>query len=282
MNTEVFKFDVVTVKSKTRAFNLHQSQNQYFSEKLDRDLFLEMVEIPEGKFMMGSPDYEVEAYQNEKPQHLVTVNSFFLGKYPVTQAQWQFVASLEEIALPLDSNPAKYQGGDRPVEQISWYEAVEFCLRLSQLSGRTYRLPSEAEWEYACRANTDSRFHFGRKLPKNLVNNYDSRSKQQYPEGTTPVGAFGVANAFGLYDMHGNLYEWCSDYWHDDYKYAPCDGSAWFDGITESDRIIRGGFWNSYARNCRSAFRDRSEPNLRSSVIGFRVVCELEMPSSRY
>jgi formylglycine-generating enzyme required for sulfatase activity len=279
MNTEVFKFDVVTVKSKTKSFNLRQSQSQYFSEKLARELFLEMVEIPAGKFMMGSPDYEVEAYENEKPHHPVTVNSFFIGKYPVTQAQWQFVASLEEIALPLDRNPAKYQGSDRPVEQISWYEAVEFCLRLSQLTGRTYRLPSEAEWEYACRAGTDSRFHFGRKLPKNLVNNYDSRSKQEYPEGTTPVGAFGVANAFGLYDMHGNLYEWCSDFWHDDYQYAPCDGSAWFDGMNESDRVIRGGFWNSYARNCRSAFRDRSEPESCSSVVGFRVVCEIEKPS---
>ncbi|OKH25692.1 hypothetical protein NIES593_04265 [Hydrococcus rivularis NIES-593] len=276
MNTQEFEFDVVTVQPKASKINLNRSYSQYFTEELGNQIVLEMVSIPEGSFMMGSPESEVEAYDSEKPQHQVTVKPFFMGKYPVTQAQWQAIAALDPVELTLNPEPAKYKGADRPVEKVSWYEAVEFCWRLSRLTGRIYRLPSEAEWEYACRAGTNSRFHFGRRLPKNLVNCYGSLSMQGYEKGTTPVGIFGVANAFGLYDMHGNVYEWCADCWHDDYEGAPTDGSAWLSEDEEGeDRVIRGGFWLSYPRHCRSAFRDCCEPDLRSSTVGFRVVCEI-------
>ena len=275
MNTQEFEFDVVTVQPQAQKVNLSRSQGEYFTENLGNDIVLEMVSIPGGSFMMGSPESEAEAYDNERPQHSVTVKPFFMGKYPITQAQWQAIATLSPVELVLDPDPAKFKGGDRPVEKVSWYESVEFCWRLSQLTGRIYRLPSEAEWEYACRARTNSRFHFGRRLPKDLVNNYGSLSKNEYHDGTTPVGKFGVANAFGLYDMHGNVYEWCADYWQDDYEGAPSDGSAWLAGDEDSDRVIRGGFWLSYPRNCRSAFRDCCEPDRHSSTVGFRVVCEI-------
>lgn len=283
MNTQEFEFDMATVKSQAGELKLSRSQGHYFSEKLDSDCpgdsgradrVLEMVAIPEGTFMMGSPDLEKEAYDNEKPERQVAVKPFFMGKYPITQAQWQIVAAMPQVELALALKPSKYQGDDHPVERVSWYEAIEFCWRLSRLTGKSYRLPTEAEWEYACRAHTNSRFHFGRSIPKNLVNNYGSLSKEQYPEGTTPVGLFGVANAFGLYDMHGNINEWCADGWHEDYNGAPIDGSAWLDEDEALERVIRGGFWLSYPRNCRSAYRDSCEPDSRSSVIGFRVVCD--------
>jgi formylglycine-generating enzyme required for sulfatase activity len=278
MNTQIFEFefDVATLKAKAETFKLSRSQGQYFSEELGNSVLLEMVAIPAGTLMMGSPDIEVETYDNEKPQHSVSVKSFFMGKYPITQAQWQAVAALPTVAISLDSNPAKYKGTNRPVENISWYEAVEFCQRLSKMTGKIYRLPSEAEWEYACRARTNSRFHFGRRLPKNLVNCHESLSKKIYGDGTTPVGVFGVANAFGLYDMHGNVYEWCLDSWHEDYNGAPTDGSAWLSEDEETERVIRGGFWLSYPRNCRSAYRDCFESEAQASTIGFRVVCETE------
>lgn len=275
MNTQEFEFEMAIVQSKAQKVNLSRSHGQFFSEDLGNGIVLEMVSIPGGRFMMGSPEIEAEAYDSEKPQHLVAVNPFFIGKYPITQAQWQAIASLPTVELPLDPDPAYFKGSARPVEKISWYEAVEFCWRLSQLTGRIYRLPSEAEWEYACRAGTNSRFHFGRRLPKNLVNSYGSLSKSEYESGTTPVGMFGVANAFGLYDMHGNIYEWCADSWHDNYEGAPNDGRAWLSGENEVDRVVRGGFWLSYPRHCRSAFRDCCESDRRSSTVGFRVVCEI-------
>lgn len=273
MHTQVFEFDVAIVKSKMKDLNLSRRQNHYFSEILSNNVLLEMVAVSAGSFLMGASARENGADDSEKPQHLVLLQPFFVGKYPITQAQWQAVAALEPIALPLKPNPSKFQGENRPVERISWFEAVEFCQRLSRLTGRRYRLPSEAQWEYACRGGTTTPFHFGKRLPNNLVNFHGSLVNGVKEEGTTNVGAFGVANAFGLYDMHGNIYEWCLDHWHDDYKGAPNDGSAWLDEH-EQERIIRGGFWFSYAQNCRSAHRDSRESDTRSSVIGFRVVCE--------
>ncbi|NJK47325.1 formylglycine-generating enzyme family protein [Candidatus Gracilibacteria bacterium] len=276
MNTQEFEFDMATVRSQAGELKLSRSQGYYFSENLGADCVLEMVAIPEGTFMMGSPDIEKEAYDSEKPEHQVAVKPFFMGKYPITQTQWQVVATMPKVELALNPNPSKYQGDNHPVERVSWYEAIEFCWRLSRLTGKHYRLPTEAEWEYACRSRTNSRFHFGRSLPKHLANCYGSQSKNRYPESTTPVGLFGVANAFGLYDMHGNVNEWCVDGWHEDYNDAPTNGSAWLDEVEAQERVIRGGFWLSYPRNCRSAYRDSYEPDSRSSVIGFRVVCETE------
>jgi formylglycine-generating enzyme required for sulfatase activity len=163
------------------------------------------------------------------------------------------------------------------VEQVNWHEAVEFCARLSQKTGREYRLPTEAEWEYACRAGTTTPFHFGPTLTTNLANYdgnyvYGSGPKGVYREQTTDVGSF-PPNAFGIYDMHGNVWEWCLDHWHDNYKGAPTDGSAWIEGGDSNRRLLRGGSWIDAPRNCRSAYRGGFGPVVRLITFGFRIVC---------
>ena len=198
---------------------------QYFPEKLKERLTLDMILVPEGTFTMGSPPEEPERQDREGPQHEVTVPSFFMGRYPVTQAQWQFVAGLPQVNLDLNPDPSRFKGSDRPVEQVSWYAAVEFCDRLAQETGRPYRLPSEAEWEYACRARTKTPFYYGKTLTTELANyrgtfTYGDGPKGDYRQKTTPVGQF-PANAFGLHDMHGNVWEWCLDHWHDSYAEKP-------------------------------------------------------------
>ena len=230
------------------------------------ELTLELVSIPGGVFLMGSPKDEPECYEDEGPQHKVQVPEFYMGKYPVTQAQWKAVAALPQVERNLDTDPSYFKGDDCPVERVSWYEAVEFCKRLSKHTGREYRLPTEAEWEYACRAGTTTFFHFGDSLTSELAN-YDTNQ-------TTPVGNY-PPNAFGLYDMHGNVWEWCQDHWHDNYKGAPTDGSAWDDQGENDSRVLRGGSWIYIPRLCRSASRDYYLPGYRSSGVGFRVVANV-------
>jgi formylglycine-generating enzyme required for sulfatase activity len=189
-----------------------------------------------------------------------------MGKYVVTQAQYQQI---------MGNNPSGFSGAERPVEKVSWNDAVDFCEKLRQKTGREYRLPSEAEWEYACRAGTTTPFHFGETITTDLANyngnyTYASEPKRKYLQETTDVGSF-PPNAFGLYDMHGNVWEWCQDDWHDNYSNAPKDGSVWTSqsGIT---KLLRGGSWTYTPANCRSASRYHS--NLGNyDLIGFRVVC---------
>ena len=228
-----------------------------------------MAAIPGGTFMMGSPENEAERRDNESPQHQVTVPSFFMEKYPVTQVQYQTI---------MGTNPSLFKGSNRPVECVSWDNAVAFCEKLSQITGKTYRLPSEAEWEYACRAGTTTPFHFGETITTDLANyngnyTYGQEPKGVYRRETTEVGSFGVANNFGLYDMHGNVWEWCQDNWHSNYEGAPIDGSAWL-GIEKNTntRLLRGGSWVNDPDYCRSAFRYTF--NLAYDYeLGFRVVC---------
>ncbi|MEL7314439.1 MAG: SAV_2336 N-terminal domain-related protein, partial [Cyanobacteria bacterium J06559_3] len=183
---------------------------------------LEMAAIPGGTFLMGSPENEPGRYQDEEgPQHEVAVPAFFMSRHPITQAQWQAVVALEQVGRELDPDPSEFKGNERPVEQVSWDDAMEFCARLSRLTGREYRLPTEAEWEYACRANTTTPFTFGETLTDKLAN-YDATTvfadepKGEYRQATTIVGIFPV-NAFGLHDMHGNVWEWCLDHWQGNY-----------------------------------------------------------------
>jgi formylglycine-generating enzyme required for sulfatase activity len=239
-----------------------------------------MVLIPGGSFLMGSPEDELERSDNESPQHSVTIQPFCMGKYPVTQAQWRAVAALPQVNRELDPEPRISKGENRPVGPVHLYEAVEFCDRLSQKTGRQYRLPSEAEWEYACRAGTTTPFHFGETITPELANyngqyTYGAGVKGDYREETTPVGSFGVANAFGLYDMHGNVWEWCADQWHENYEGAPTDGRAWLDenDNDNQERVLRGGSWDSNPSNCRSAYRNYYDAGVRNNYLGFRVVC---------
>ena len=226
---------------------------------------------------MGSPDDEPERSNDESPQHPVTVSPFFMGKYPVTQAQWRLVAAMPQVERELDPDPSHFKGDNRPVERVSWYDAMEFCARLSAHTGREYRLPSEAEWEYACRAGTTTPFHFGEMITTEVANYDGNYIYNGGPKGdnrgeTTPVGHFGIANAWGLSDMHGNVWEWCLDHWHNNYGKAPTDGSAWLSEDEGSRRVLRGGSWLFIPRNCRSAYRLNNNPRYGNSFNGFRLV----------
>ncbi|MCI0490072.1 MAG: SUMF1/EgtB/PvdO family nonheme iron enzyme [Blastocatellia bacterium] len=241
---------------------------------------LEMVEITGGTFMMGSPVNEAQRNDDETPLHQVNISGFFMGRYEITQAQWRAVARLPKEKIDLNPNPSKFRGDTLPVEQVSWEEAVEFCERLSKATGRKYRLPSEAEWEYACRAGTTTPFHFGETLKVEYVNYdggfpYKSAPKGDYRQKTIPVGSLRAPNLFGLFDMHGNVSEWCADSWLGNYNGAPEDGSAWDVEAARTHRVVRGGNWFKQARDARSAARDRYPMTHRSTSIGFRVVVAL-------
>lgn len=275
-----FPFEVARLHRHNGAWEVERSRHQVhqFLEDLGQGVSLAMAAIPAGEFLMGSPEEEPELAGHEGPQHWVAVPAFLMGKYPVSQAQWRKVAQLPAVKRVLRPNPSPFQGDDYPVREVTWYEAVEFCDRLAQVTGRPYRLPTEAEWEYACRAGTTTAFHFGDTISPQLANYngnhaYNDGPMGEYRRDTTPNGYFGVANAFGLYDMHGNVLEWCLDHWHGNYDGAPEDGSPWFN-TQERRRIVRGGCWFSPPQACLSYFRstlmDADESNLD---VGFRVVC---------
>ena len=283
-NLQTFDFETVTVNVQGNINNRQRHQAQFIREDLGSGAILDMVAIPGGTFVMGSPNTEAERFDNEGPQQTVNIPPFFMGKYEVTQAQYQAV---------MGNNPAFFKGAKRPVELISWDEAVKFCQKLSQKISKTCRLPSEAEWEYACRAGTTTPFYFGETITPDLVNydgnvSYGAAPKGLYREQTTDVGSF-PPNAFGLYDMHGNVWEWCADPWHDNHEGAPSDGRVW-DGSSNNNRyqnydllvniknnyrtrLLRGGSWNFDPAYCRSAIRDFSNaPDHANEYIGFRVV----------
>ncbi len=282
-----FSFDVVTVDKQGKEKSRYQGQAQFFAEELGEGVKLEMVAIPGGTFLMGTDDKEIERlYQKykrdwfrfEKPQHQVSVTSFFMGKYPVTQAQWKRVTALPKSERDLKSTPSRFKGDNRPVQCVSWYDAVEFCQRLSQATRQQYRLPGETEWEYACRAGTTTPFHFGETVTTDLANyngnyTYADEPKGIYRRETTPVDNFSVANAFGLFDMHGNVWEWCADHWNENYKVAPGDDRAWLADNNSHYRLLSGGSWLNNPVYCRSAIRAKYNPDFRNSLIGFRVVC---------
>lgn len=272
---ETFQFNVVTVDAGGREIKRQQDRAQYYREQINNSVSLEMVAIPDGTFMMGSKEYEGDP--GERPQHLVTIKSFFMSKYPITQAQWKAVAALPIVKKPLNPNPSKFRGMSRPVENVSWNETQEFCMRLVQKTGRKYRLPSESEWEYACRAGTTTPFHFGETITTDLANcsgtdTYAFEPKGKQRKETTPVGSFEVANTFGLFDMHGLVWEWCADPWHKNYDGAPSDNSVWELGGDEHRRVLRGGSWSFSPVLCRSASRSWDESNGGLRTCGFRVV----------
>ena len=326
----IFGFDVITVNDRGQEIQRKRRYAKYFTEKLGNGIDLDMVYIPGGEFVMGSP--EGEGYDSEKPQHRVTMTSFFMGKYPVTQEQWRIVAALPKVNRDLRTNPSNFSGDRLPVESIDWDDAVEFCNRLSNYTSKEYRLSTEAEWEYACRAVINiseeltveewnekyhQPFHFGETITTDLANyrgtdweiqgtvypgNYANEPKGKFREKTTTVGIF-PPNTFGLYDMHGNVFEWCEDDWHDSYQDAPEDGTAWLGDLRRnrmpakqfilrrisqnligrllkrgslselsSKKVICGGSWGGNPNGSRSAYRDYNSLDNRVNFIGFRVV----------
>ena len=281
-----------------------RARTQVFYEDLGDGARLTMVRIPPGSFQMGSAEQEPGRHANEGPLHTVTLVEFLIGQTPITQAQWRAVARWEpqkgeRWGRELNPEPSKFQGeetrllagetntDERPMERVSWLEAMEFCSRLSQRTKRNYTLPSEAQWEYACRAGTSTAYCFGAIIYSDLANfrgtdasRFSSPTPDPQPlyrEQTTPVGMF-PANAWGLHDMHGNVSEWCLDSVRSSYEGGPYDGSAWQDPQLpkEQQRITRGGSWSMPPRYCRSAFRSLSRQDVSDGPYddaGFRVVC---------
>jgi formylglycine-generating enzyme required for sulfatase activity len=246
---------------------------------------IELVKIPSGSFLMGSP--EGEGDEDERPQHEVQLKEFWMGKYPVTQEQWKRVAAMPNVARNLEADPSYIKGDRRPVEQVNFHDAEEFCDRLSNASGQEYRLPTEAEWEYACRAGTTTPFYFGEVGWGDVISpgfvNYNC--SQDFPDlnrrRTTDVGHF-PPNAWGLYDMHGNVWEWCLDgFSYDSYADKPPSlrrngNTPWWPTDDDKSRIIRGGSWARKSFLCRSAARNSWHPIGINNDIGFRVVCEVD------
>ncbi len=277
---QAFEFTTVTVDIQGKEISRRQRQAHYLTEDLSNGVTLEMVYIPGRAFLMGSPETEGKRYSNERPQHSVAIKPFLISKYPITKAQWKEVASLTEVRQKLKLRPSRLGGKSHPVTEISWHDVVEFCDRLSQKTGHEYRLPSEAEWEYACRAGTTTPFHFGETITSNLANYdgrypYRSEPKGIYLQKTTLVGHFQIANAFGLFDMHGNVWEWCLDHWHDSYNDAPTNGDKWLDNSENQTRVMRGGSWRNEPLRCRSAYRWHGNTNKNSQNIGFRIIRSL-------
>lgn len=266
MESVDFETPVINEKGQLIA-QTHHRANQ-FTEDLGSDVVLDLMVIPAGAFQMGSPSYS--AKPDEQPQHFVTIKSFMMGKILVTQAQWKAVMG----KLP----PCRFKGDALPVERVSWQDAQKFCQRLSKKTARHYQLPSETQWEYACRAGTVTPFNFGETITTAVANLNGEHAFRAEPRGsyrhvTTAGGTF-LPNAFGLYDMHGNLWEWCADNWLDDYSSSPRDDSS-YQQRDNRYRVVRGGSWHEPPALCRSAARLRVLQTDAEESIGFRVVCAL-------
>jgi formylglycine-generating enzyme required for sulfatase activity len=270
-------FETVQTDAVGNLVNRRRKRVRQLIERLGGGVELIMLEVPGGEFQLGG-----DRYAWEQPAHRVRLTDFYLGRYPVTQAQWREVARLPRKNIDLSVDPSAFKGDDRPVECVSWPEALEFCARLAAETGHAYRLPSESEWEYACRAGSTTPFSFGPTITPAVVN-YDGA----YPYGgaahgpargqTLAVGSLGAANAFGLCDLHGNVWEWCADEWHDSYDAAPSDGAAWCGAGEARFRVVRGGSWVSTAEVCRSCdrWRESTDADVKLHYLGLRVALSL-------
>lgn len=264
-----YEYESVTVNRRGEIIQRTLGRASYYREHLGNGVYLDMVYIAGGSFLMGAPESEHQSEHSERPQHLVHVPDFWIGKYQVTQAQWQTV---------MGNNPARFKRANRPVERVSWDMCQEFCRKVSERTEKQYRLPSEAEWEYACRAGTTTTFSFGETITAELANydvsyTYAEEGKGQYRGETIEVGSF-PSNPWGLYDMHGNVWEWCEDGWHGNYEGAPTDGSVWNDNHSSNDRrVLRGGSFGRNPDKCRSA--NRTYNGRRGNYYGLRLVLSM-------
>ncbi|MGE0495153.1 MAG: SUMF1/EgtB/PvdO family nonheme iron enzyme [Vulcanimicrobiota bacterium] len=267
-------YEVVSLDPKGRFPSRRPGQTVGFAENLGEGVAIEMVQVPGGTFWMGTPDDEPNRDPSESPQHQVTIRSFYMSRYEITQKQWRVMASQTAVRASLPLQPSEYRGDGLPVESVSWLEVQEFCARLTRASGRAYRLPTEAEWEYACRAGSTTPFTFGLTLSSDVANyqadhTYGMGGKGVYRLTPIDVGSLGAANAFGLYDVHGNVWEWCDDF------YAEYPSTAQFDPLGPMNgtlRVMRGGGWESIPSKCRSGARVAANEDFRRSDLGFRIV----------
>ncbi len=260
-----YEYESVTVNRQGEIIQRTPGRARYYREDLGNGVHLDMVYIAEGSFLMGASANEHKSDDEERPQHRVAVPRFWMGKYQVTQAQWEAV---------MGSNPSQFKGKNRPVDTVSWNMCQDFCRKLSQRTEKRYRLPSEAEWEYACRAGTTTPYSCGETITKDLAN-YKIEEGKEWE--TLEVGSF-LANAWGLYDMHGNIEEWCEDKSHDNYQGAPIDGSAWTHTHYPKNLsyVLRGGSFYEAIDRCRSAFRFNGFiPNYGHDFFGLRLVLVL-------
>jgi formylglycine-generating enzyme required for sulfatase activity len=260
--------ETVSVDCHGEIIDRQSASVQCLTENLSEEVTLDLISVPGGTFMMGDDRH----HQDERPTHQVTVPPFYLGKYPITQCQYRSV---------MGENLGFGRGADYPIERVSWDDAIEFCTKLSQQTDRKYSLPSEAQWEYACRANTTTIFHYGDTITPDLANYNGDYPYNGAPTGTnrgqsTPVGSF-PPNGFGLCDMHGNVWEWCLDEYQSSYQAAPTDGSALDRSLTDNPkRVMRGGAWDYVAKGCRSAVRCSLAAGIQLGGCGFRVVLTLD------
>jgi formylglycine-generating enzyme required for sulfatase activity len=281
-------FETAEVDERGKIIKRWQEQRWGYMEDLGNGVMLEMIEISEGEFLMGEDTggaaeftkeclrYGVSkgncAYyvKSQRPQRRVQMNGYLMGKYEVTQRQWKAV--MGGLPPAMSDLPAEFISDDLPVVMVSWHDVQIFLQRL----GKGYRLPSEAEWEYAARAGRRIAYAFGPTISPAVVNYdgnypYGQSSKGENRGRPVAVGSLRLANGWGLFDMHGNVMEWCEDDWHDSYNGAPRNGLAWISD-RRSNRILRGGSWGGYAIDCRSAFRGESWPGHFSANVGFRLV----------
>ncbi len=265
-----YEFESVTVNRRGEIIQRTPGKARYFREDLGNGIYLDMTYIPGGTFLMGSLESEQDSYDDERPQHQVTIPPFWMGKYAVTQEQWQAI---------MGNNPSRFKGAKRPVETVSWNDCQEFCRKLSQRTGKAYGLPSEAQWEYGCRAGTITPFHYGETITSNLANydgnyTYAEEEKGINRRETVEVGQFSP-NAFGLYEMHGNVVEWCGDGWHDSYAGKPenikNNGSIIWSTSNSRLCVLCGGSWDNNPINCRSARRGLFYADSRFWSNGFRL-----------
>ncbi|HBG27731.1 MAG: hypothetical protein A2Y10_19185 [Planctomycetes bacterium GWF2_41_51] len=266
--TEISK---TTIQQREAADDAHQR----LEKKIDigSDANIVMVFIPAGEFDMGSPLEELKRDNDEAQHHIKLTKPFYMGKFEVTQMQFRVI---------MNDNPSKFGGDNLPVENVNWYEAARFIKKLNDKTGLKFRFPTEAEWEYACRAGTTTAFNTGTTIDSDFAN-YDATAP--YADGiigkelkrTNKVGSY-APNAFGLYDMHGNVWEWCNDIYDGDYfKVTPSiDPKGPQDDLEGGDRVIRGGAWNEKPHKCRSADRNNRGPKTNQPIIGFRLAMDVE------
>lgn len=270
-----FRFDTATIDKNNSIKEQSSIAARCFILEFDAGVNLEMVEIPGGSFPMGALASEIGSRENERPVHQVNVSSFFMSKFPITQAQWLAIIP----TLPQMGN--KFYGSELPVVNVWLEKALEFCRRLKELTNLPFRLPSEAEWEYACRAGTTTPFSFGQSITTDFANfngqlPYNNSSSGIFKQQTTPIGYFPFANGFGLFDMHGNVWEWCADIWHEDYTGAPSDNRAWLTSGDHSYCVQRGGSWLDGANRCRSAYRVGDVAHNTDNIVGLRLCLSKE------